>query len=656
MAADASRTARAGRGQKAPATTDGLEIAMGHMRGSPEATAVLERQVRLIDAQEALARADLRHRGWQIIGERVGATLKGLTALAAFILLFAVGGFVWSSASTDGVVVEPFAVPADLERRGFSGAVVAAQLLDRINAIEASTESARAASSYASSWSEDTEVEVPYAGVSFGQLRRELSKWLGSQTRLSGEVLRLDGGRVAISLRTGRETALRVEGNEAELDDLLQRAALAAFRATQPYRYSVWLIRNNPDAPEQRAILTMLSRSPDLNERLWGLHGLALIAPTDEEAVAIYERALRLRPDFLPAIGNMPFYAARAGREEEGYRLARRAAFAYASGQSDYNPSHAAGYGKDAEAEVASYEGDLLRAAQLYSSAIEDAGGASNVALRPFRAAGAWAAVHDWAAARATLRDAGYLDAAIRADVEARYGYQSSPRLLFAAAVGDAAVEAVELQAALSRATALSSRLNAGLRATREPPVLNELRIRLALALARARRTAEADAVARQLPREHDEAIRVRGLIAAYAGRDAESDSHLARAVARTPSLPAGHAAWAEALLARGDAAGAAQQAELAHRKGPRWAEPLVLWATALSRQGNLAEAERRYREAAERAPRWGAVRLAWADALWRLGRQEEARAQLRAVTHMNVSPKHFAWFQRQSARAGRVG
>ena len=57
-------------------TTDSVDFAMGRARGSPEARSLLEWQARLVETQGTLARADLRHRGWQIISERVGAILK----------------------------------------------------------------------------------------------------------------------------------------------------------------------------------------------------------------------------------------------------------------------------------------------------------------------------------------------------------------------------------------------------------------------------------------------------------------------------------------------------------------------------------------------------------------------------------------------------
>lgn len=628
---------------------------MREARGSRPALNVLERQAVLIDAQEVLARADLRHRGWQIIGERVGAVLKSLTAVAGLLILVAAGAFVWSAARADGIVVEAFSVPAEMQASGFTGAVVAAQLLDKINAIEAGTQSARAPSSYANNWGEDSNVEVPYAGVSLGELRRELREWLGSEMRLSGEVVRLDGGRMAITFRTGPRASGRVEGLQSEFDQLLEQAALSVFRATQPYRYTVWLSRNRPDSPERREILTQLTQSPDIKERLWGFHGLALDAAADTESVAIYQRALRIRPDFLPAIGNLPFYALRAGREQDAALLSDRSAAAYREGQSDYNPAHARGYGIEARAQAAELRGDLFRAAGLYDSALEIEAAATNSARRPFTAAAAWARVHDFSAARATLDAAGYLDPLRRAALAGELGPQPGLELFWATAVNDPVAEAAALEAYIAAVSPLAEGPNVSPSDRRTYGfVLTDARIRLSEALARSGRTDEAWHVSANLPVDHDAAIRARGLIAAHAGRAAESDAHFARAVARAPLLPLAHGAWAEALLLRGDVERAIAQAGLAHQKGPRWAEPLRTWGDALMRQGQYQEAVGRYAAAAERAPRWGALHLAWARALWRIGQQEQAREKLRAAAGMDLSRRDRTLLQRMWAAAAR--
>ena len=346
-----------------PDTTDSIDIAMGRARGSDQARDLLTSQSHLIFTQELLARADLRHRGWQIIGERVGALLKIMTAVVGALMLIGMTAFLWSAHRANGMVMDPFSVPPALDRQGLSGAVVAQQLLDKIAALETGTQSARAASSYENSLSDSKGVVVPYAGVALGELRREARDWLGSENHVSGDVVQLAGGRIAISFRTLGESG-RVEGDQADLNSLLEQAALAVFKATQPYRHAIWLSRNGGTIDQLRAIFVKLSKSPDLRERPWALHGMANIASSDEESKAYEERALKLRPGFLPALSNVPYYAQRAGHDEETYRLWLTSAKGLLTGEDDYTPSHAKHYGLSAQANAAALKGDLTGAAK----------------------------------------------------------------------------------------------------------------------------------------------------------------------------------------------------------------------------------------------------------------------------------------------------
>ena len=75
-----------------------------------------------------------------------------------------------------------------------------------------------------------------------------------------------------------------------------------------------------------------------------------------------------------------------------------------------------------------------------------------------------------------------------------------------------------------------------------------------------------------------------------------------------------------------------------AHRRGPRFADPLELWGEALMRKGDWAGAVARFAEADQHAPRWGRNHLRWGEALARLGRTDEARAQWRAAAGMDLS------------------
>lgn len=636
-------------------TTDGVDLAMGRASGSAEAKSLLERQSLLIQAQETLAKADLRHRGWQIISERVGAALKALTALAGILLLAGIASFLWSASRASGMVVDAFSVPRDLERQGLNGAVVAKQLLDKVVALERETQSARAKSSYEDSFSDTQGVVVPYAGVSLGQMRREMRDWLGSETHLGGEMVRLPGRRLAISFRTTNGLSGRVEGPDGEPDRLLEQAALAMFKSTQPYRYAVYQSRRGNEA-EAVATLQALSRSDNLRERLWAMHGLALNAPTQDETVAIYRRVLALDPNFLSAIGNMPLYALEDGREEEGLKGAERSAAAYAKGADDYTRSYATGFGLDSESTVAALKGDLLEAARLAEAAEQTQGGGPTfLASRPFQTARAHAAVHDFTRARETLAAAGFLDPERRAAAERITGSELDLAGLRAMATGDdaALVAAYQRMLAALGVEKLDS-ISLG-EAADSASQARAVKLAMAPLLARLRRTDEAEAAIAGMALSNDRVLRARALVAAHRGDHRRSDALFARAVARTPSLPAAHYAWAEAKMLRRDYLGTIEQARLAHRKGPRWAEPLKLWGDVLYALGKSREAAERYALAADRAPRWGQLHIRWAAALWAGGDRRQAREKLGLAAGMDLSDSDRERLRAMLKAASRV-
>ena len=619
-----------------PATPGPIEFALGEVNtgsGREVATALLADQRRLITAQIA-----------QLGRQRVRDV-----AIAVFIALVIAGAvaFIWSAARAEGVVVQPFAMPPDLEQRGLTGPVAAAQLLDKLTAMQAETRSMRSASTYADNWGENIKVEVPYAGVSFGELRRVLRESLGSQTRLSGEVIRLGDDRLALTMRAGGAAA-RVEGSAADLDRLMSDGARAIYKATQPYRYTVWLSERPGTEAERQVVLVALTRSSDLNERLWGIHGLSLIARSPEETSAYHARALKLKPDFLPVLGNVRFTARARGQEEHAYRMEQRAVAAYKAGQSDVDPRRAARYELSSAAGMAASKGDLVEAARLEQEGIELPSDKRNDLLGPYNAAARWARARDFAAARRVLADAGLLDPTTRTEIEREYGPQPSLTILHAWATGDAAREIRELDSLRASRTADLGRSEVGTEARSDiQRDLSDLNIASAYAYARSGSAEQATASAAATPIDHDGALRARGLAAAAAGNVRESEAWFRKTVARTPSLPAGHAVWAEARLMRGDLAGAIEQARIAHDKGPRWADPLRTWGQALMSRGDARAAASRFEQAADRAPQWGALYLDWAQALWSAGRFDEARSKLVAARKRALSTADRARLER---------
>ncbi|HMI40326.1 MAG TPA: tetratricopeptide repeat protein [Sphingomicrobium sp.] len=619
-----------------PGTTDSIDIAMSRARGSDQARELLTSQSHLIFTQELLARADLRHRGWQIIGERVGALLKIMTAVVGAMVLISLAAFVWSAHRASGMVMDPFSVPPTLDRQGLSGAVVAQQLLDKIAALESGTQSARAASSYENSLSDSKGVVVPYAGVSLAELRREARDWLGSENHVSGDVVQLPGGRIAISFRTLGQSG-RVEGGANDLNGLLDQAALAVFKATQPYRHAIWLSRNGGTTDEVRALFARLSKSPDLRERPWALHGIANMASSDEESKAYEERALQLRPRFLPALSNLPFYAQRAGHDEETFRLWVTSAKGFLAREDDYTPSHARHYGLAAEANAAALKGDMTKAAKLKAEAAEFTADDTNTAFGPFEAAFAWSMAHDFAAAKAQLAAAGYLDLTRRAEAEKLTGPQPSLKHLIAIATNDFTTRASELLALMERYRRdAAAATDAGDR-TRNLKEADGLRPSAAVLLAQAGQMQEAKAMIAPLPTTKDEVLRARAFVASLS-RDPAADRLFAAAAARTPSLPSAQTMWAEALVRLGRFAQAETHAREALKLGPNSAEAGFWLGEALLGQGKAREAVASFDAAARQEPHWGRVQIKLGSALWMAGDKKGAVAALTAARSMALN------------------
>jgi len=181
-------------------------LALGaHGTLDPRAAAYLVKQARLTELQIAdLEREDaLRH--WSLRVRHVSDVMKLTFELsAAFVVLVLVGLIcmtLWKAAHDDSLVIQAFSVPPDLAARGLTGEAIAAQVQDRLAAIQDAVQTSRPANSYASNWGDDVKVQIPDTGMSIGEFYRLLVSWFGSETRISGEVYRTPQG-IAMAVRT----------------------------------------------------------------------------------------------------------------------------------------------------------------------------------------------------------------------------------------------------------------------------------------------------------------------------------------------------------------------------------------------------------------------------------------------------------------------
>lgn len=631
---------RPGGGSKLPDTPDAVEIAMKAVNsgGNPDGPAAA-----LLVNQNALVRSqieELRLKKMSRVGIMVltAAVLLGLIAMA------------WQASRSTALIVEPFQVPPALAQRGLTGEVVAARLLDRLSSIQNVTQSARAASSFSNNWQDNIKLAVPQTGVSAGELWRLMRSSFGNETRITGEVVVMPAG-LAVTARAGAVPGQTFEGPPAALDDLLLKSAESIFRATQPYRYGVYVSRDRSVADEE--VLLELAEHESPVERKWAFNGLSVNRRASgqlHEAVRMADRALAIDPKMPTALSNKALALSALGREEAALH-AYRAAAATSRTSNELDPRLAREHIKQDVQNEAFRVGDFRG---VIDTVVDELEGRRTTSRRSAIQAMSFALIrsHDYSAGIKWARK-------ISPDPAGGFTHNESTlavarRLLAVAlAVRDPGLARTSVQAVESAVARVEGeeaadgeRFGGLIRRTALWP-------QVAVAKALTGNFGGARQLASRTPRDCYSCVLSRGQIAALAGEREEAVRWFAEAVRQGPSIPFAYSDWGELLLESGDVDGAVAKFAMANRVGPKWADPLKYWGDAMMRYGRHREAVRKYAAAAERSQRWGALHLNWGKALWQAGKHDLARAKLRAATKMDLGAADREELQRILVKAG---
>jgi len=535
-----------------------------------------------------------RHLALMHFGDALRIGLQLLAIAFGLAIVFGLGAMVWSAHEDHGLVVEAFSVPPDLAQRGLTGQVVAAQLLDKLSAMQAATNASRPAQSYQNNWGDDLKVEIPETGVSVGELSRYLRQWLGHQTHVTGEVFRTPTG-LTVTARSGSDAGNSVSGVDADLDQLLQQSAEAIFRRTQPFRFAVYLIQHGR-VDEGMAGLAALADGPPSGDRVYAAGTLSFILVRrgdTQEALRRAEEAVRDDPKRGISRQLMAYDQFVLGHDEAALAGFESALPLIRDNSDEYTPRGHAIQLALVQAALPRYRGDFRTdAAEL------DAGWRSD-GFNPnddygFQAIQALGLDHDASAADAAMARVG----------PATLDPAAAPWARLGADVGlgrwsDAVLAGQTLQN-------LPARPDLSPYAVVVPMGLRVQSLAsLAYAKAMTGDLAGAQALVATTPLDCYVCVRMRGKIAA-AGRDwPTAERWFAEAMRQGPSLPMAYSDWGEMLVTKGDLAGAIDKFELAHQKGPHFADPLKGWGDALTREGKWSDALAKYDEALKYAPAW---------------------------------------------------
>jgi tetratricopeptide (TPR) repeat protein len=620
-----------------------VAVALGAARAGAklpdEAADFLKKQGRLTDLQtehlheqRLLQLAHLRVRRWK---DRLSLALQSLGILAGAFVVAIVAGMVWQAHEDHGLVIEAFSVPPDLARDGLTGQVVAARFLDKLQAMQTTTESERPADSYQNNWGSEIKVEIPQTGLNFSDFERLLRARLGHVVHLTGEVFRTPAG-IAITARLGDEPPQTFTGPQSDIDTLAQKAAEAVYRTSQPYRYAEFLAQHGR-GPEAFSVLADLAANGPLSERgwaytQWGLNDLNLNGDVASARKHLLQ-GLAFADVGMMSAGAILNVENWAGHEEKVLEYARLTAARLKTNRQKYTRDALDNVKFAADGVIAHELGDYAEAVKQFSAGGRMPDFYGSARADPAMAATDLALDHDPAAARSAIAMLEPNDDVSLLQAIADFSVYALPAYAMAAATDNWA-------GALADARTVDSWLEARKSVKKILGPVQQVWIHPleALAMAKTGDVAGAQTLIATTPADCYLCVRVRGEIATVKQDWPAAERWFAEAARQAPSIPFAFSEWGEMRLAKGDLAGAIAKFDLAHQKGPRFADPLELWGEALMRQGDYSGAVRKFHEADKYAPRWGRNHLRWGQALAAQGKRADAHAQFTAARGMDLS------------------
>ena len=602
---------------------------------------VAERQKRLLDLQIAdLEREDrVRHQSLRIhhIGDLLKLGFELAAALVVLAIVIAIGAAVWNAAHDDGLVIESFNVPADMAANGLTGQVVATQIQDRLAWMQANSDTIRASNTYRNSWGDDVKVQIPNTGVSIGEFYRYLVDWLGHQTHITGEVVKAGHG-LMLSVREGSNAAAVFTA--PDLATVVSKASEEIYKRTQPYRYTVFLGDMNR-IDEEIAASREMALHGNREDRVWAWSRLGILlqrAGDSRGALEAQRKASQMSPPLPHVWGNLANEEALFGHDEAALRdVGRAIAILKAGSGGDVSPAIAHSLDLEDRAVGDEYLGDYQSAVASADELADSAEYSGSSESAPIVKAADLAADHDISG---SLRGALGVDQEIpsvrlAANFLASSFLPNLPVYQRAAAMGDwkaARDDLVRLRLA-------PEKWAGGI-----GPITAVYLIPL---------LADAEAHLGNFKRAHeliDRAaldcylcMRVRGNVATQEKNWSAAERWYARAAEHAPSIPFAYLEWARMRAAKGDLDGAIAKLEIAHAKGPHFADPLEMWGEVLIAKNRSDLALAKFEEANKYAPNWGRLHLKWGEALQWSGGRNGAQKQFAVAQTLDLTAREKA-------------
>jgi tetratricopeptide (TPR) repeat protein len=589
------------------ATSAAFAIAMAvNIAGSAEGVArkteiFLEKQAQLLETQNnhlkdehELRLADLRNRiGEQAIrrqGMRVRVTAQYIFASLGVLLCVGLIVMVYNAFHSRNVIIDPFEIASGLNAPAPSGKIVAAELLDRLTQLQAGTRTSAQKRGLSNAWDNEISIQVPQTGLSIGQIENFLKTHFGHDQHIDGELVKTDTGALVLTVRGTGILARRFTDVAGQIDAPVNAAAEYIYGESEPGLFAKYLsdiARNDEAIAFAKAHFSKASveDQPILLNYWANAITFKALANANLEALALYQEAIRIKPDYWIGYNNSLLALSNLGREEELVQLANRM-ITIAGGRPGhapdemYQPFDLAVFNLEAErrgalADMASTDGGTLTA--------QSGAEGLSVALLDVM-------LHDVAAARLRFQTT-------------VWDQSSHPD------AANAAVAQAFLEKELDNLPAAAKRWDEFALLYADPVIATSIAAAICSAAPVYEKTGEpqkADAALNAVgPLTFLDCYRYKADVLDMRGNWVGAQEWYTKAVKLAPSLPAGYYSWGLALAKHGEFSAAIDQLRLANLKAPTWADPLKAWGDVLVGQGHAEEGLAKYDEALKFAPNW---------------------------------------------------
>ncbi len=615
--------------------------------------AKLESETEKLDQEKATLKAQAKNLELQRLQiknqyfrERLRALLDISLALLAVFIAMVLLHEIWSAWHDKTVVVSPFQVAPAFVTEGNSGTVLAGQLLDNLNALQAATRASQEKRRVKDAWSNQLQIQIPEARITIADLQKYLRDLLGNPVHIDGSLVQGQDKQgkptIALTVRGTGIPAKTFTGAPDELSQMMQGAAEYVYGKSEPYLFGVYLaVHGRMDeavAVAKENLATALLTDKPLLLNLWGNYLLEKNDP--HGAIEKFRQAIALQPNFWIAYVNIQAAQSAMGEEEAAFqtglefeRRAHRGSWWYAMLPDRYYP-------KPNPAWWMNVDESKMDFAQGHAEKQEDIringpGGTTTTPEAPADAQDL-TSMHDPQAAELEL--------------ETSPGADSDPWVITQSLYVRALI-ALDMEQ-YAESTAKFQAMDAFIKT--HPDVSADFTgysCPQALADEFSGHPEQADADIVRGGRLVD-CYRMKANIDDHRGQWPKAQQDYAAGVALAPSLPVAYEDWGKALARHGDYDHAIEKFAAAHERGPHWADPLEYWGEALAAEGQQKDAIKKYKEAAKYAPNWGALYLHWGIALEKSGRQSEALEKWHLAQSLALSDGNKAELARVMAAA----